>query len=96
MTICNIEEEEEGSRGIGRGREHRTSTVDKRIDEGLQGVHDVVLAPPTLKEKFKVSRNGAGMDVANTPTKAGSLSRREELSNARRAVIEQYRAMMKA
>ena len=65
---------------------------------GLKGVHDVVQAPPTIKvvpkEKFKV-KNGAKVDVANVPTSAGSLKRREELSDARREVIERYRAMMK-
>ncbi|KAK3680282.1 hypothetical protein LTR78_000660 [Recurvomyces mirabilis] len=69
-----------------------------RKKKGLKGVHDVVLAPPTLKvvpkEKFKV-RDGAAVDIANVPAKAGSLKRREELSGARRDVIERYRAMMK-
>ncbi|KAK6393633.1 hypothetical protein LTR65_002505 [Meristemomyces frigidus] len=62
-----------------------------------KGLHDVVQAPPTLravKEKFKV-RNGAKVDVANVPAAAGSLKRREELGDARRDVIERYRAMMK-
>lgn len=63
-----------------------------------KGLHDVVQAPPNFKalpkEKFKV-RNGAKVDVANIPSTAGSLKRREELSDARREVIERYRAMMK-
>ena len=63
-----------------------------------RGLHDVVQAPPNLKvvpkEKFKV-RNGAGVQVANVPTAAGSLKRREELSAARSEVIERYRSMMK-
>ena len=63
-----------------------------------KGLHDVVLAPPNFKavpkEKFKV-RNGAKADVVNVPTAAGSLKRREELSAARREVIERYREMMK-
>lgn len=63
-----------------------------------KGLHDVVQAPPSFravpKEKFKV-RNGAGVQVMNVPTAAGSLKRREELSAARREVIENYRNMMK-
>lgn len=63
-----------------------------------KGLHDVVQAPPSFKavpkEKFKV-RNGAKADVVNVPTAAGSLKRREELSAARREVIERYRGMMK-
>lgn len=66
--------------------------------EKPRGLHDVVQAPPTLKvvprEKFKV-RNGAKVEVANVPAAAGSLKRREELGDARREVIERYRAMMK-
>ena len=62
-----------------------------------RGLHDVVQAPPTLKpvrEKFK-TKNGAIVDVSNTPNASGSLKRREELSAARKEVIERYRAMMK-
>ncbi|KAK5118888.1 hypothetical protein LTR62_000098 [Meristemomyces frigidus] len=74
------------------------SEQTKKKKKGLKGVHDVVLAPPTIKvvpkEKFKV-KNGAAVDVANVPGKAGSLKRREELGEARRDVIERYRAMMK-
>lgn len=63
-----------------------------------KGLHDVVQAPPNFKavpkEKFKI-KNNAKVDVANVPATAGSLKRREELSDARRDVIECYRAMMK-
>lgn len=63
-----------------------------------RGLHDVVQAPPNIKtvprEKFKV-RRGARVDVADIPAAAGSLRRREELSEARREVLERYRAMMK-
>jgi hypothetical protein len=80
-----------------RLREAEELSGKNRKSKGLKGVHDVVQAPPTLKvipkEKFKV-RNGAGADVANVPNAAGSLKRREELSDARRDVIERYRAMM--
>ena len=62
------------------------------------GLHDVVQAPPVMKtvprEIFKV-KNGAQVDVANVPGAAGSLKRREELSSARREVIERYRQMAK-
>ncbi|EGP90148.1 unnamed protein product [Zymoseptoria tritici ST99CH_1A5] len=64
-----------------------------------KGLHDVVLAPPTIKvvpkERFKV-RDGAKVEVANVPGASGSLKRREELGEARMEVIERYRAMMKA
>jgi hypothetical protein len=59
--------------------------------------NDVAQAPPELvkpKEKFKPIR-GAKVDVANVPNKSGSLMKREELGDARREVIERYRAMMK-
>lgn len=63
-----------------------------------KGLHDVVQAPPNFKalpkEKFKV-RNGAKVNVADIPAAAGSLKRREELSSARKEVIERYRGMMK-
>lgn len=65
--------------------------------EKPKGLHDVVQAPPELKavkEKFKV-RNGAKVDVENVPGKSGSLARREELGQARKDVIERYRAIMK-
>nr|POF14390.1 upf0653 protein [Quercus suber] len=63
-----------------------------------RGLHDVVQAPPEFtvkpREKFKV-RNGAKVNVTDVPTASGSLKRREELSDARRDVIQRYRAMMK-
>ncbi|KAK5721254.1 hypothetical protein LTR17_014716 [Elasticomyces elasticus] len=66
--------------------------------EKRKGLHDVVTAPPTMKvvprERFKV-KEGAKVEVSNVPGKAGSLKRREELGEARRDVIERYRAMMK-
>ena len=66
--------------------------------ERPKGLHDVVQAPPSFKavpkEKFKVP-NGAKVNVENIPSSAGSLKRREELSGARKEVIERYRAMMK-
>ncbi|KXT14021.1 hypothetical protein AC579_10032 [Pseudocercospora musae] len=72
--------------------------VLKTKREAPKGLHDVVQAPPELKvvpkEKFKV-RDGAKIEVANVPGKSGSLKRREELGEARKEVIERYRAMMK-
>ncbi|KAF2165165.1 hypothetical protein M409DRAFT_67437 [Zasmidium cellare ATCC 36951] len=74
--------------------------VLKTKREAPKGLHDVVQAPPTMnvvpKEKFKV-RNGAKVSVANVPGASGmkSLKQREELSEARKDVIERYRAMMK-
>lgn len=64
---------------------------------GPRGLHDVVQAPPEMKvvprEKFKTFK-GAKVDVADVPAASGSLKRREELGEARRDVIERYRAMM--
>ena len=74
--------------------------VLKSKREAPKGLHDVVQAPPSMnvvpKEKFKV-RNGAKVSVANVPGASGmkSLKQREELSEARKEVIERYRAMMK-
>lgn len=64
--------------------------------EAPRGLHDVAQAPPDLKkvrEKFKV-KNGAKVNIVDVPNAAGSLKRREELSAARKEVIERYRAMM--
>lgn len=71
--------------------------VLKATRDKPKGLHDVALAPPTFKnipkEKFKV-RNGAKVQVADVPNAAGSLKRREELGEARKSIIEQYRQMM--
>lgn len=64
--------------------------------EAPKGLHDVAQAPPNLervREKFK-TKNGAKVQVVDVPNAAGSLKRREELSDARKEVIERYRAMM--
>lgn len=71
--------------------------VLKETRERPKGLHDVVQAPPNFKkvprELFKV-KNGARVDVANVPKSAGSLRRREELGDARKSIIESYRALM--
>ncbi|KAL1996499.1 hypothetical protein VTN49DRAFT_8099 [Thermomyces lanuginosus] len=58
---------------------------------------EVAHAPPQAlpkpREVFKV-RRGAGVDVANVPSAAGSLRRREELAEERKSVVEQYRRLM--
>jgi hypothetical protein len=64
---------------------------------GKTKLNDVVQAPPELvkvREKFKPIR-GAKVDVSNVPVASGSLKKREELGDARREVIERYRAMMR-
>jgi hypothetical protein len=65
--------------------------------EVRKGLNDIVQAPPSFKalpkEKFKV-KNNAKVDVADVPRDAGSLKKREELSAARKEVIERYRSMM--
>ncbi len=60
-------------------------------------LHDVVQAPPQFakapKNRFKV-KEGARVEVADVPSAAGSLRRREELGEARRNILEGYRHMM--
>ncbi|KAJ9637681.1 hypothetical protein H2201_006806 [Coniosporium apollinis] len=67
--------------------------------EQPKGLHDVAQAPPQFKslptEKFKV-RNGAKVSVGDVPNAAGSLRRREELGEARKSIIEQYRKLMES
>ncbi|PGH13266.1 hypothetical protein AJ80_06375 [Polytolypa hystricis UAMH7299] len=60
---------------------------------------EVVQAPPEQlvkpREKFKVrGMGGARVDVADVPTAAGSLRRREELAGERQSIVEQYRKLM--
>lgn len=62
---------------------------------------EVVQAPPQSltkpREIFKVRRGVggvAGVDVANVPTAAGSLRRREELAEQRKSIVEEYRRLM--
>lgn len=69
----------------------------KREGGGRKGLHDVVSAPPVFtkvpREIFKV-RDGAGARVGDVPKEAGSLRRREELGEERKAVVERYREVM--
>lgn len=67
----------------------------KRIDTaasgggGLVGLHDVVLAPPKFSKVPKGKENfGVGKGVLG-------LKKREELSEARRSVVEGYRELMR-
>lgn len=85
------DDDEDPWAAVARNRQSTTSTA------GLVGLHDVVQAPPHLKApkaKFRVL-DGATVDVLDVPSKAGSLRRREELGEARRSVVEGYRAMMR-
>lgn len=60
---------------------------------------EVVQAPPESlvkpREIFRVRRGvgGAEVDVANIPTAAGSLRRREELAEERKSIVEEYRRL---
>jgi len=58
---------------------------------GLVGLHDVVLAPPKFRkmpgERYKVGGGGKGVGVG--------LKRQAELGEARRSVVEGYRALMR-
>ncbi|KAI4230568.1 MAG: hypothetical protein LQ352_008437, partial [Teloschistes flavicans] len=57
---------------------------------GLVGLHDVVQAPPKFSKLPKKQKT----DVTDM-VKKGGLKRTVELSEARKAVIEGYRAMMR-
>ena len=62
---------------------------DTRGIGGLVGLHDVVLAPPRFSKVPKGKENfGIRKGV-------GGLKRQEELSEARRSVVEGYRQMMR-
>ena len=66
----------------------------QQISTRLIGLHDVVQDVPKLtvvpKRKMRI-RNGAAVDVDNVPQMSGSLKRREELGDSRRATIQAYR-----
>ena len=63
--------------------------IDTAGSGGLVGLHDVVLAPPRFSKGPKGKENfGIGKGV-------GGLKRQEELSEARRSVIEGYRQLMR-
>lgn len=104
------EEEEEESDAGGRGKGGKKGGKRKEEEEeegdlwagiaakplqreggGLVGLHDVVLAPPKLKkvtrEGFRVGGGGKGAGLG--------LKRQVELGDARRRVVEGYRALMK-
>jgi len=100
------DEDDEGKKGKKRRKRMIGEANDKDDDpwaelkkkrDAPKGLHDVAQAPPEFKavprEKFKV-RNGAVARVADVPGASGSLKRREELGEERKAVIERYRAMM--
>lgn len=70
--------------------------LKKRDPVSKSNPFDVVQAPPQLKkpkEAFK-TRGGAKVDIANVPSTAGSLRRREELAGERRTIVEEYRRLM--
>ncbi|KUI63911.1 hypothetical protein VM1G_10632 [Cytospora mali] len=71
--------------------------LKKKRGEKKIGLHDVVKAPPELKNKPKeVLRKvgGATVDVGSIPKSAGSLKRREELQEVREEVVAAYRKLM--
>jgi hypothetical protein len=105
------EEEEDGDGEAGGGRRGGTKAGKRKDEEeegdpwagiaakplqeggggGLVGLHDVVLAPPKFKkalgERFKIGGGGKGVGVG--------LKRQAELGEARRKVVEGYRALMR-
>ncbi|KAI9816896.1 MAG: hypothetical protein M1827_001541 [Pycnora praestabilis] len=66
-------------------------------EDGPRGLHDVVQAPPHFskvpKAKFGV-KNGARVEIADVPNRSGSLRKREELGEARKNIVAEYRRMM--
>ena len=79
----------EGDPWAAVGKARQTSTK-------LVGLHDVVQDVPKLtvvpKRKMRIT-DGATVDVDNVPQLSGSLKRREELGDSRRATIQAYRDM---
>ncbi|KAL8686594.1 MAG: hypothetical protein Q9218_006997, partial [Villophora microphyllina] len=80
---------------VAANRKREQEEKEKRITgggAGLVGLHDVVLAPPKFskvpKAKFEVK------DMADV-IKKGGLKKQTELGEARKSVIEGYRAMMR-
>lgn len=94
-----------GKKGKQRGRQIGEISDDEEDPwkvvearrEKPKGIFDVVQAPPTFakkpKEVFKV-KGGAKVQVSDVPNAAGSLRKREELGQARKDIIEQYRQIM--
>lgn len=62
--------------------------------KGLIGVHDVVSAPPKFSKNLTAKMKDAGFK-SNKGKAEGGLKRKVELGQARRQVIEGYRAIMK-
>lgn len=69
--------------------------LKKKRGEAKVGLHDVVLAPPTLHKKttrqLRVDGDGNAADVDGVPRASGSLRRREELQAVRQDVLDAYR-----
>ena len=61
-------------------------------ENGLVGIHDVVLAPPKLAKVREKMKAPGGLGVQGA---VGGLKRQGELSEARMRVVEGYRALMK-
>ena len=61
---------------------------------GLVGIHDVVSAPPKFSKNLKAKMKAAA-SKRSSETADGGLKRQVDLGQARKQVIEGYRAMMK-
>lgn len=101
---------EQGKKKKGKGKKARVigeiddgrdedpwAAVARARNEAPVKLNDIAQAPPEFtkvpKEKFKV--RGAMVNIEDVPKAAGSLRRREELSEVRKSVVEKYRQMMK-
>ena len=80
------DEDEDPWMGVGL---KSTRQEDKDWSLGLVGLHDVVQAPPKFVRPSK-GRDGRGIKMGE-----GGLKRQVELGEARRSIVEGYRAMMK-
>lgn len=94
------DEEEDPWAVVARNRKREMEEREKTSGGGgLVGLHDVVKAPPKFstvpKRKLNLKVDGGDMDVVGEMVKKGGLKRQVELSEARRGVIEGYRAMMR-
>ena len=98
LTGVRTKKKTKGKRGAGEGEEgdiwagikaKRIEVVDAQ--GGLVGLHNVVQAPPKLlKGKMKEKENSSFGKKS-----AGGMKRVGELSEARKGVVEGYRALMR-
>ncbi|KAG8530291.1 uncharacterized protein KY384_004793 [Bacidia gigantensis] len=83
------EKEDDPWRELEARKKEEAAKKERHGNAGLAGIHDVVQAPPKLS---RAMREGHGLPGRS---KKGGMKERVEMSEARRSVIEGYRAMMR-